>query len=427
MTAEDIQLKSEEVQEILGTPPSSILRWGVTAIFLVIALLLLFSYLIKYPDVVKAEAIITTKNPPIKISSFATGNIEKIFTTNQEQVFENQRLALIENTANFEEVAQVENLILRLDTAVKYSTIEFSDKRKSLGEIQNEYNNFLSTYNALMFFYANNLEAETNKSIRTQIKQIDVQYKKILNQKHLLISELKILEKQLNERQKLASKNVIAKEEYENFKVNYFQKKQQVENLRIRLSENRINRSNLNSNISNNSYSREFKDNETAMKFEQAKDLLMSKINWWKKQYIISAPIAGTIVFDKINSKNQKVNLYDNVFTVVPFSNEIIVKIKAPLTAIGKLKEKQQVLIELLAYPAAEFGYLESKVDNISLIPNEENLYLIEAILPQELLTTYSKEIPFKPELQATASIITDKKRISDRIFEKFRDLTDLK
>ena len=57
----------------------------------------------------------------------------------------------------------------------------------------------------------------------------------------------------------------------------------------------------------------------------------------------------------------------------------------------------------------------------------EENLYLIEAKLPEKLITSYDKEIPFKSELQGTASIITAKKRISDRIFEKFRALSNSK
>ena len=78
MEIKDIHLKSEEVQEILGTPPSSIVRWGVTVIFSVITMLLALSYIVKYPDIVKGNVIITTKNPPVKISSYTSGFIQKI-------------------------------------------------------------------------------------------------------------------------------------------------------------------------------------------------------------------------------------------------------------------------------------------------------------------------------------------------------------
>lgn len=427
MEIKDINIKSEEVEEILGTPPSSILRWGVSVIFFAVMMLLVFSYVIQYPDVVKGAATITTQNPPIKVNSFATGNVLEIFVKDQEKVLEKQKLALIENTASYKDVLKTEKLILELDTATNISEISFSSKRKSLGEIQNEYNNFLSTYNTLIFFYENNVEAETNKSIISQINQVENQYKRLLNQKFLLTSELKILEKQINERKALLDKNVISKEDYEAFKVEYFQKKQLVENLKIRISENRINKTNLKSNISNNSYTRVFKDNETLMKFEEAKDLLISRIEWWKKKYLIIAPISGYIAFDKINTKNQRVNTNENIFTIVPETNQIIAKIKVPMTGIGKLKNGQKILLDLMSYPSAEFGYLESEIKNISLIPNEENLYLIEAKLPEKLITSYDKEIPFKSELQGTASIITAKKRISDRIFEKFRALSKSK
>jgi hypothetical protein len=34
---ENIELRSEEVQEILGRPPQWIIRWGITIIFIIVA------------------------------------------------------------------------------------------------------------------------------------------------------------------------------------------------------------------------------------------------------------------------------------------------------------------------------------------------------------------------------------------------------
>ena len=49
---EKIQLRSDDVQEILGTPPSWIVRWGSTFIFLGVILLGVVSYIVKYPDII---------------------------------------------------------------------------------------------------------------------------------------------------------------------------------------------------------------------------------------------------------------------------------------------------------------------------------------------------------------------------------------
>ena len=64
---ERIELRSEEVQEILGTPPSWLVRWGTLVIVGVLASLGVLSYVVKYPDVIMADAMITTSAPPTSV------------------------------------------------------------------------------------------------------------------------------------------------------------------------------------------------------------------------------------------------------------------------------------------------------------------------------------------------------------------------
>ncbi len=426
MKIQDINIKSEEVQEILGTPPKSIVRWGITVIFISVLMILAMAYVIEYPDVVKGKAVITTENPPIKVNSFASGHIEKLFFEDKDTVLKGDKIALIESTANFEDVKEVESLVYLLDTIQNFSSFEMENTRKSLGEIQNEFNSFISAFNALQFFYKNNFEAESNKNIGTQLAQVKAQHRKLLNQKHLLKQEIDLLSKQVNQRAKLYKNKVISKEEYENLKVTYFQKRQQYETYKISISNNKISQANLEKNISDNSNSRVFKDNETIMKFEESKDILISKINWWKKKYLITAPISGTISFGKIWSENQKIVQGEDIFTIIPEKNKLIAKIYIPLEGVGKVKENQHVLINLSSFPSSEFGYLESTIKNISSISTSENLYILEAEMPSKLVTSYKKEIEFIPQMEGTASIVTKKKRIISRVFEQFNKLFEI-
>jgi len=69
----NIELRSEEVLEILTKVPHWMIRWG-NVLFLVLILLLLFlSWFIKYPDIILSEAIITTQIPPQKEYAKTTG------------------------------------------------------------------------------------------------------------------------------------------------------------------------------------------------------------------------------------------------------------------------------------------------------------------------------------------------------------------
>ena len=49
----EIELRSEEVQEVMSHVPVWILRWGITVLFCIVIILLIGSYLFKYPDVVE--------------------------------------------------------------------------------------------------------------------------------------------------------------------------------------------------------------------------------------------------------------------------------------------------------------------------------------------------------------------------------------
>ena len=95
----DIELKSEEVQEILSTPPEALLRSGISVVFFSIFVLLLFTFLIKYPTIIKGEILLTTEVPPVEMTALNPGKIEKLFVSNKQLVSKDEYLALIANTA----------------------------------------------------------------------------------------------------------------------------------------------------------------------------------------------------------------------------------------------------------------------------------------------------------------------------------------
>jgi hypothetical protein len=62
-----IQNRGDEVQEILGTPPSWIVRWGTTVAFLSLCCLVFIGWLIRIPDTLEAEVIIKSASEPMRI------------------------------------------------------------------------------------------------------------------------------------------------------------------------------------------------------------------------------------------------------------------------------------------------------------------------------------------------------------------------
>src|SRR5690606_33096426 len=109
--AGELNLRSEEVQEILTRPPIWIVRWGITLIFIFTLIILTLSFIIKYPDFVTAKVVVTTKQPTEKVISRFSGQLDRILVKNKDVVIPNQALALIENTALYTDVKFLKKLV----------------------------------------------------------------------------------------------------------------------------------------------------------------------------------------------------------------------------------------------------------------------------------------------------------------------------
>jgi hypothetical protein len=88
----EIELRSEEVQDILTRVPHWMIRWGSVVIFVLLAMLLFVSWLVKYPDIVSSQIVITTAVPPQKLVAKTSGRIETLLITDKAFVGPNTRL-----------------------------------------------------------------------------------------------------------------------------------------------------------------------------------------------------------------------------------------------------------------------------------------------------------------------------------------------
>ena len=83
------ELRSEEVQEILTRVPHWLIRWGSVVVLIILVMLLLVSWIVKYPDIVGSEIVITTNTPPQKLVAKTSGKIEAILINDKSNVSKN--------------------------------------------------------------------------------------------------------------------------------------------------------------------------------------------------------------------------------------------------------------------------------------------------------------------------------------------------
>lgn len=421
----DIELRSEEVQEILTRVPHWMIRWGNIVVLVVFVILLLFTYVIKYPDVLSTQIILTTQNPPQKIVARTPGKIASILVKDRDIVEGKKPLAIIENTADYKAVFKLRDCIDTLSTNLNTFVFPFDrDSFLQLGDVQNAFTVFEKDY--IAYDLNRNLKPYSiEKRAQTlEISQIKERFLLLNQQYEISQNELQLKKQELERYKKLYDKGVIASQEWESRNLDYLQSEKNVKNISSQLSQIQSSINDLNKN-SGSIRINETKDNINLFRnVMQSYSQLKKAINDWELAYVLYSSFKGQVSFMQIWVENQTVKAGDEVFSIVPVDNHSYVgKVKAPILNSGKIKINQDVNIRLTNFPDREFGVIRGKVKSISMVPDREGNLLIDVSLPNGIETSYEKKILFQQEMSGTADIITEDLRLVERLLYQFRDV----
>ena len=106
-TYKEIELRSEEVQEVMNRVPPAILRYGIGVLTAIVGVLLVGSALFRYPDSVQVAVTVSTRTPPAYIKCVNGGRLEKLYVVNGQVLKRGDALAVLENVANTEEILRL--------------------------------------------------------------------------------------------------------------------------------------------------------------------------------------------------------------------------------------------------------------------------------------------------------------------------------
>ena len=421
-SSDNLHLRSEEVQEILGRPPRLIVRVGITLILLVVLALFVGSYYIKYPDIVPATITVSTENLPAEVMSKVSGRIDSMFVTEKQHVAAGDILAVLENPADLGDVLRVKSMLGEPDSTV--NTLQTESLQ--LGELQQPYAAYTKAKDDYEFFLSADYH---NRKITVINKQIAAQ-KGILQKS---CAQLSVSKEQLASAQRLFemdsalfAKGMLSLAEYETAKNGYLQQMQSYESARLSIDNQRMGILQSEQSIFDLEQQRIETENNLQIALSAAAEYLLAQITAWEKSYVVSAPCDGIVTMTKYWQKNQNVNAGEVLMTVVPEDDvRIIGKILLPPQGAGKVKVGQTVNVKFDSYPYMEYGMVKVTIRNISLVPVQvkegEKAYMLEVEFPEKLTTTYHKELTFSQEMTGTAEIITDDLRLLDKFINPIK------
>ncbi len=424
---DDIQLRSEEVQEILTRVPHWMIRWGNLLILSLIFLLLFLSWLIKYPDVIPAEAVITTQIPPQKEYAKVGGKIESILVKDGQIVPEGTPLAILRSTANYQDVFTLKSIIDTIPINSQSFSFPINDiPVLFLGDIETSFAIFENSYSE--YILNKELKPYSNEVIANQISLSELyrRQENLNGQIRIAKTELNFKKKDYKRQKELFDKGVISAQEFESKKIEFLQAQRNYKNNTNQLSQINESISNATKTSKGTEINQRKEEINLYNKVLQSFNQLKKSVKDWELQYVLQSDITGRVSFLNYWTKNQTVIAGDLVFIVIPSEDSsYIAKIKAPSQNSGKIKTGQKANIKLENFPDDEFGMLQGTIKHISLLPNKDGLYLIDVALPEKLITSYNKEIEFKQEMRGIVEIITEDLRLIERFFYQFRNLAN--
>ncbi|MEE4197100.1 MAG: HlyD family efflux transporter periplasmic adaptor subunit [Bacteroidales bacterium] len=417
-----IELRSTEVQEILSRPPRWMVRWGITIVFVVVAILVTGSWFFKYPDIIPANIVLTTENPPAPVVAKTSGKIQNLFVADKQNVQQEDVLAVLENPARYESIITLEDLLDGFNADFQLGEPFLLTKYPyELGSVQSFYANFVKNIEAYNQMIRLNYHDQKIGLYQQELKKYGKYLAHLEKQNRLLGDDFHLAQKQFLRDSALNAQNMLSDADFEQSKSQLIAKQYSLEQNSASIASIHLQTETLKQNILELELQKKQQLSDFQSQIEESYKNLQAAIDSWKYQYTLVSHTNGKVTFNQYWNENQSVKAGETVMTVIPDDEgKIIGKVQLTFQGAGKVKPGQQANIQFANYPYMEFGMVKGTVQSIALAPNN-NFYTAEINLPNGLTTFYGIELDFKQQMTGKAEIITEDIRLLERIVRPLR------
>lgn len=416
------ELRSEEVQELLTRPPKWLLRWGVTVVFAVLALIFVGAWVVHYPDLVRASFKLTSANAPRAVLTRTDGKLVRLFAREGQIVKTGTVLAYLESTARHDQVLRLSRELAKAWTVASRGNLEGLERLNlsrysQLGELQTAYQTFEQAQIQLRAYLANGFYSKKKIMLRQEIADLQALADNLREQHKIQAQDMKLAQEDYAIQQQLARDKVIAPLEL---------KREESKNIARRLPYQQTASALISNLTAQRAKQKEILelDRQVAEErdtFLQALNTLQSAADTWKTKYVLTAPVSGRVFFTGTLQENQPVAISQELFYVAPPSTDYFGELRVPQQNAGKVQVGQDVLVKFAGFPYQEFGAVRGRITAIADIPLKDSVFLAKVALPTGLKTTYGKSLAYKTGMAASADIVTEDSRLLEKLFYQLR------
>ena len=420
-----------KIDDIIGDSPAWIVRSGIVLIFLIVAVLLGLSAIIRFPDKITASGYITSDFPSVQIIAEKSGVIDSLYALDRDTILIGEPLLMFENQVSLDDVNSIVSLI------EEYKSITFLPdvlnlhfpEEMGLGELSNGYAEFrraLGDFQILL----------KSSGVFRQIHTLTSEIQKTQELKVVLESELELtkqefllVDRNYKRNSILHDDGIISDLDHERRQGEWLRFQRQLSNLDNGIIQNAIRCDQLQLNIETLKEERESSVQRLRLSIGQTILNLEAQLLNFNQKYFIHATQSGIIsIPDMIKSRRYLLS-GDVVGTVLPINKNKMQYAIAKISEDGKARISlgDKVILRFPAYPYKEFGVVLSEVQSIALQSTKgdlgSSLFDVKVLLSPSVISTYGFSFLLEPNQELAMEIITNDRSILSRVFDQFTNL----
>ncbi|MFK7787038.1 MAG: HlyD family secretion protein [Crocinitomicaceae bacterium] len=419
---ENINLRSDEVQEMMSHVPHWMVRSGISLVFMLIVVLIAIAWFVRYPDVIQGSVTVSTTQPPTRLFAKNSGELRALYFKDGAVVQKGDILATIGNSFSEEARNYLDATCSSIERQLTIDplAIQFDDENLNLG----------STYQSYADLKSSVLEYQnfcSNDPIRYEISMLQEQIGNYISLRTVSNQQFTTAKKELENAQKkfeidkrMYDEKIISKVQFYQAEQDFIQVENSVKNYKKTTVENSITITDLKRELNQLKQEHEASKIEFIRRIKLGLDDIQNALDQWKLNYQISGPKGGRLTYLRTISENEYIPAETALFAILSDDQGYIGYVDVPKSGSGKLKVGQKVRARIDKYPYQEFGQLNGKVTEISPLANED-VYRVKFRFLNGMRSSYGKTFEYTPEMSGTADIITEDVSILARIFNKFR------
>lgn len=415
---------NSQVDEILRVPPRKLIGYSTILVSLGLLVFFAIGVLVSIPEESGGKVQIFNSHAFVNIYSTTGGRVAKLFVRDKDPVGEGDLLALIDNPLAFEEyqvlqatLKNVDSILKKLDTLalVRTTLPEFT----SLGNMQSTYQGLQKCLQQITRHTLSTEYAEQKTAIQKK-QQIYLAFTYRLDeQEKLLDMSVAMKTKNLERNTHLHLAGLISDAEIESIEAEVLSEKMKLEDVKTDKLDNELKIQECSKQMIELSWQYSNERDKQYLGVASIHKQLQEQLQLWEEKYLIRAPVSGTVQLTDFWEEQQHLNAGEVVMTVLPSNNHnISAKMRCPAGQATKVRQGNDVLIEMQGFPAMTHGYVKGRVGNISEVPLD-GMYIVDIILSDGLNTTLGNSLQFNRYAEGQAKIIIERKAFLMHLIEK--------